>query len=204
MSKVVITGGSGDIAGAIAAQMRGLGCEVFTPTRAELNVANIKSVQDYFAKTTPDILINNAGAIVLDAIAHNDIAAHKNVIDVNLAGVFACVGALLRANKNAKIVNIGSSAGTKIHANWSSYCATKAAVIMATACWAAEGIDAVCISPGRTLTKMRKSMYPCEDPASLMSPEDFAKAVVAIIQRGYERGANIDVNLHNVKEFINE
>ena len=104
----------------------------------------------------------------------------------------------------AKIINIGSSAGTKVHGAWSSYCASKAAVIMATKCWAEEGVDVICLSPGRTITKMRKSMYPNEDPNTLMKPEDFAIVVHQAINNKYSKGINLDVNISNVKELINE
>lgn len=202
--KILITGGSGNIAIALANEFKkNNNYEIYLPTRAELDVTDIEQTKEYIRKLKPDILVNNAGAISLQSIKENDINTHKNIIDVNLTGVFACTGAVLENNPLAKIINIGSSAGTKSRGDWSSYCATKAAVIMATKCWADEGIDTICVSPGRTLTKMRKSMYPNEDPNTLMTPEDFAKAVVCIIKRGYEKGINIDININNVKEIIN-
>ena len=202
--KVVITGGSGDIAHAIACEVKQqMGYEVFLPSRHELDVCNQDNINDYFNKIKPDILINNAGAILLKGIEYN-IESHLNVLNVNLLGLFLCTSAVVRLNKNAKIINIGSSAGTKPHANWSSYCASKAAVIMATKCWADEGLDTICISPGRALTKMRKSMYPNENPNTLMMPVDFARVVVKAINNEYQRGINLDVNVNNVKELINE
>jgi 3-oxoacyl-[acyl-carrier protein] reductase len=202
MKKVVITGGSGDIAKAIANELEG-SYEIFLPTRKELNVTDLDQINKYISKIKPDILINNAGAIKIQSIKENDMATQKNIIDVNLTGVFACTGAALQNNPNAKIINIGSSAGTTARADWSSYCATKAAVIMATKCWADEGVDTVCISPGRTMTQMRASMYPDEDKTTLMTPEDFAKVVVRAINGDYERGSNLDVNVNNVGELIN-
>jgi 3-oxoacyl-[acyl-carrier protein] reductase len=204
MKKVVITGGNGDIAKAIGNLLKAANYEVYLPTREELDVKNLQLIHEYFSRIVPDILINNAGAILLEDISQNNILAHKNVIDVNLTAVFACTGEVLKHNPNAQIINIGSSAGTKVHASWSSYCATKAAVIMATKCWAEEGVDTICISPGRAETKMRKSMYPNENPDTLMKPKDFAKVVLKAVQHHYETGLNIDVNVNNVKELINE
>lgn len=205
-TKVVITGGSGDIAKAISSILSATGeYTVLTPSRKELNVTDIVSVNQYLSQEKPDILINNAGAILLEDIEKNNIEKHKHVIDVNLFGIFNCTGAALQNNPKAKIINIGSSAGTKVHGSWSSYCATKAAVIMATKCWAEEGVDAVCVSPGRTTTKMRTSMYPNEDKNTLMHPNDFAKFIYKIITtNNYKKGDNIDVNIKNVKELINE
>lgn len=208
MSKtVVITGGSGDIAIAIADEIKNVfnDYQVFLPTRQELDVTDLQKVNDYFSQKNVDILINNAGAILLEDISKNNIITHKQVIDVNLTGVFACTGIVLANNPNAKIINVGSSAGTKVHGSWSSYCATKSAVIMATACWAEEGVDVVCISPGRTATKMRKSMYPDEDVRTLLLPHQFAKYVVKKIKNNdYQKGINIDVNINNIEELLNE
>ena len=206
-TKIVITGGAGDIAIAISNELikaKLNNYEIFLPNKNELDVTNIKMVNEYFKKISPNILINNAGAILLEKIEKNNIEAHKFVIDVNLTGVFACTGAVLQINPKAKIINIGSSAGTKVHGAWSSYCASKAAVIMATKCWAEEGVDVICLSPGRTITKMRKSMYPNEDPNTLMKPEDFAIVVHQAINNKYSKGINLDVNISNVKELINE
>lgn len=205
MKKVVITGGNGDIAKAIADELKRDSEHayiVLLPTREQLDVTDVRCVNEYFRRECPDVLINNAGAILLDGIERNNIAEHRRVIAVNLTGVFACAGAGLQANPKLKIINIGSSAGTKVHGNWSSYCASKAAVIMATACWAEEGVDAICISPGRTVTKMRRSMYPNEEPNSLMRPEDFAVVVRRAMEGHYPRGCNLDVNVNNVKNYI--
>lgn len=204
--KVVITGGNGDIAIAIANELKkdtAADYDILLPSRQELDVTDINAVNTYMEGVCPDILINNAGAILLEKICLNNIETHKKVIDVNLTGVFACTGAVLKQNPNAKIINIGSSAGTKVHGEWSSYCATKAAVIMATKCWAEEGVDVICISPGRASTKMRKSMYPDEDQNTLMKPEDFAVVVRQAINNKYEKGINLDINISNVKEYIN-
>ena len=202
---VVITGGKGDIAQAIANNLKKdteTHYVVKLPGRDELNVTDIEQVNAYFQSECPDILINNAGAILLEGIEKNNIEAHRRVIDVNLTGVFACTGAALQVNPKLKVINIGSSAGTKIHGDWSSYCASKAAVIMATACWAEGGVDAICISPGRALTKMRKSMYPEEDPTTLMRPEDFAIIVHQAINGAYKSGINLNVNLSNITSLI--
>ena len=102
------------------------------------------------------------------------------------------------------IVNIGSAAAIETHATWSEYCATKAAVVMATKCWAEDGLYAVVISPGRTRTKMRKSLYPDEDQSTLLEPVDFAKVVVKAVHKDYESGTHIVVRKQNVAEILGE
>ncbi len=204
MKNVVITGGHGDIAQAIAGQLREVGgYEVLTPGKDELDVTDIASVEAYFAQHVPDILINNAGYCVPQSIREADLSKINKSVGINLAGTFYCTAAALKHNPNLQIVNIASSAATKVHATWSSYCATKAAVVMATRCWAEDGLYAVAISPGRTRTKMRKSLYPDEDQNTLMLPDDFAKVVMKGVRREYTSGAHVNVNKQNVKELIN-
>ena len=135
-------------------------------------------------------------------IAETDISVEKQSIDINLIGTFNCTNAVLKLNPATKIINIGSSAGTKVHGGWSAYCAAKAAVIMATKCWADEGVDVVCVSPGRTVSKMRKSLFPDEDQSTLLKAEDFAKIVIKAIHEEYPKGSNIDVNIQNIKELL--
>lgn len=204
MKRVLITGGNGDIAKAIYNILDSTkNYEVKTPGKEELDVTDILSVKSYIDKFQPDILINNAGYVIPQSIKDCDILKSKNSLDVNLWGVFNCTSAVLSKNKNAQIINIGSSAATKIHGTWSSYCAAKAGVVMATKCWAEDGVNVVCISPGRTLTKMRKGLYPDEDPKTLLTPNDFAKIVYFAILGKYKSGDHINVNLQNIKELLN-
>jgi NAD(P)-dependent dehydrogenase (short-subunit alcohol dehydrogenase family) len=205
MRRVLITGGNGDIAKAIIDNLSESGdFEIFAPNKNEFDVTDIKSVNDYIKEIRPDILINNAGYIKPSVISNNNNLIEKKTLDINLFGVFNCTGALLEINKDAIIINIGSSAGTKARGEWSSYCAAKAGVIMATKCWAQEDVKTVCISPGRTATKMRKGLFPDEDQNTLLTSEQFAIIVKKAIDGKYEYGSNIDVNIQNIKELTND
>jgi NAD(P)-dependent dehydrogenase (short-subunit alcohol dehydrogenase family) len=73
---------------------------------------------------------------------------------------------------------------------------------MATKCWAEDGLYAVVISPGRTKTKMRKSLYPDEDQNTLMLADDFAEVVMKGVRKEYPSGTHVNVNKQNVKEII--
>lgn len=203
MKKVLITGGNGDIAKAILRRLRALGgYEIQTPGREALDVTNIEQTEAYISKWTPDILINNAGYVFPQSIADCDIKKEKQAIDVNLFGTFNCTAAVLKKNREAQIINIGSSAATKVHGTWSAYCAAKAAVVMATQCWADDGINCICISPGRTATKMRKGLFPAEDQSTLMRADDFAEVVVSAIEGKYPVGAHLNVNIDNISSYL--
>lgn len=204
MKKVVITGGKGDIAQAIAIELRKDELfEIYTPGRDELDVTDCKSIEKYIGDIKPDILVNNAGFVVPQSIKNCDLELTRKHIEINLCGTYFCTAIALKCNPNLQIINIGSSAATKVHATWSEYCATKAAIVMATQCWAEDGLYAVCISPGRTRTKMRKELYPDEDQSTLLDPSNFAKVVMKAVRKEYPTGSHINVTKQNVEELIN-
>ena len=203
MKKVLITGGEGDIAKAVRARLEKLGgYEVACPGRHELDVTDPDSAREYVERFTPDILVNNAGAVSNKSIRECDILAERRVIEVDLFGPFNCTAAVLAKNPKARIVVVGSSASVKVHGDWSSYCAAKAGVVMAVKCWAADGVDAVCMSPGRTRTKMRRGLFPNEDQSTLIDPDDFAATVVLAAQGRYKPGTHIFVTVKNVRQVI--
>lgn len=201
--KVLITGGSGGIAQAVKSLLETDGYDVFAPTRSEMDVTDWESVESVVAKFVPDILINNAGYVVPRSVKEMDLVNTKKHFDINVGGVFYCTGIALKYNPELQIVNIGSAAAVESHATWSEYCASKAAVVMATKCWAEDGLYAVVISPGRTRTKMRKSLFPDEDQTTLLEPDDFAQVVMKAVRKEYEPGTHIIVRKQNVQQLIN-
>lgn len=203
MKKVLITGGNGDIALAIINKLKEIGrFDIYAPSKIELDVTDESRVRFYINSIKPDILINNAGYIKPQSIFSSQLESDLLTIDVNLKGVFNCTNAVLLNNKDAFVINIGSSAGTKKRADWGAYCATKAAVIMATKCWAEEGVKVVCISPGRTNTKMRRSLFSFEDNDTLLKAQDFAVIIIMAIQGKFCYGDNIDVNIKNIHGLL--
>ena len=155
--KVLITGGNGGIAQAIKQCLEDEGYEVFAPTRQEMDVTSAESTETVIGQYKPDILINNAGYVVPRSMKEADLNEIKKHIDINLLGTFFCSAVALKHNPHVDIINVGSAAAVETHGTWSEYCASKAGVVMATRCWAEDGIYAVCVSPGRTKTKMRKN-----------------------------------------------
>lgn len=202
--KVLITGGSGGIAQAIKALLENNGYTVFAPTRQEMDVTSWESIDAVMKNFVPDILINNAGYVVPQSIKQMDLENTKKHFDINVGGTFYCTGIALKYNPNLEIINICSAASIESHATWSEYCASKAAVAMATKCWAEDGLYAVAISPGRTRTKMRKFLFPDEDQSTLLEPEDFAKVVMKGVRKEYPSGSNIIVRKQNVQQLLNE
>jgi 3-oxoacyl-[acyl-carrier protein] reductase len=149
----------------------------------------VKSVVSEFGKI--DILINNAG-ITRDAMLSKMTPEQfKQVIDVNLTGVFHCTQAVLPSmieQGKGKIVNTSSVTGTYGNVGQTNYAAAKAGVIGMTLTWAKElarkGINVNAVAPGFTETAMvsampdkvidkMKAMVPM---GRLGKPEDIANA----------------------------
>lgn len=201
--KVLITGGSGGIAQAIKTLLEEDGYTVLAPTRTEMDVTDWNSIEVLMKEFVPDILINNAGYIVPRSVKEMDLANTKKHFDINVGGTFYCTGIALKYNPKLQIINVGSAAAVESHATWSEYCASKAAIVMATKCWAEDGLYAVVISPGRTRTKMRKFLFPDEDQSTLLDPMDFAKVFMKAVRREYPTGTHVIVRKQNVQELIN-
>lgn len=202
--KVLITGGSGGIAQALKKKLEQEDYIVLAPTRSEMDVTNWESIEHVIKEFVPDILVNNAGYVVPQSIKEMDLESTKKHFDINVGGTFFCTGIALKYNPLLQIINIGSAAAVETHATWSEYCASKAAVVMATKCWAEDGLYAVVISPGRTRTKMRKFLFPNENQDTLLDPMDFAKVVMKAVRREYKSGEHILVRKQNVLQLLNE
>lgn len=204
LKKVLITGGSGDIAQSIKKLLESKGYNVYAPSRQDMDVTEWNSIEKIMKEFVPDILINNAGYIVPCSIKEAVLENTKKHIDVNLSGTFYCAQLGLKYNSHLEIINIGSAAAIESHATWSEYCATKAAVVMATKCWAEDGIFSVCLSPGRTKTKMRKSLYPDEEQNTLLDPDDFAKVVYNAVIHKYPSGTHLVVRKQNMTDLLSK
>ena len=201
--KVLITGGNGGIALAIKDELESEGYEVYSPGRQEMDVTDPTSIEKVVSEFIPDILINAAGYVVPQSVKDADIVSTKKHIEINLLGTFYCTQIALRYNPCLDIVNVGSAASVTTHATWSEYCASKAGVVMATKCWAEDGLYSVVISPGRTKTKMRKALFPDEDQSTLLDPSDFAKVVMKAVKKEYPTGTHLIVRKSNVQDILN-
>lgn len=162
---VVITGGEGGLARAIAATFRDAGHEVMTPGRAELDVTDESAVKDYFRLHAPDLLICNAGITRDTPLARLDERSWDEVLSVNLRGAAACATAALRGMvraRNGHIVFISSYSALHPPAGQAAYSAAKAGLIGLGKSLAKEvgsaGIRVNVVLPGFLETKMTEGV----------------------------------------------
>ncbi|MBN1315031.1 MAG: SDR family oxidoreductase [Anaerolineales bacterium] len=161
-----------------------------------------------------DILINNAGISIPAPIQETTIEQWKQVIDVNLNGVFYCSKAVFPFMQNAnsgRIVNIASFAGKRgtLFGNNISYATTKAAVMGLTVSLAIEaaryGITVNAIAPGVVETDLLKSVHSKEKRQEiaaytllkrLASPDEIATLAIFLVSdaSAYMTGEIVDIN----------
>jgi len=137
------------------------------------NVADPASVKALFATTRQaygrlDVLFNNAG-VNAPGIPLEDLTLEqwRNVVDINLTGMFLCTQEAFRIMKDQKprggrIINNGSISAHAPRPNSSPYTATKHAVTGLTKCTSLDGrkYDIACgqIDIGNARTEMAERM----------------------------------------------
>ena len=114
-----------------------------------------------------DVLINCAGYFPIKPFEQISAAEWRQVIDINLTGVFLVVQAILPLMKGrgwGRIINFGSGTFFKGTPNQSHYISAKAGVIGLSRCLATElggeNITVNVITPGLTLTEPVRRDFP--------------------------------------------
>ena len=235
MAKVaLVTGGSRGIGAAISIALKEAGYivaanyagndEAAAAFTAQTGIKTYKwSVADYDACASGiaqveaelgpiAVLVNNAG-ITRDAMFHKMTPAQwKEVIDVNLSGLFNMthpVWSGMRDRKFGRVINISSINGQKGQAGQANYSAAKSGDLGFTKALAAEGaragitVNAIC--PGYIATEMVKAIdekvlneriLPQIPVGRLGEPSEIARTVVFLASddAGFITGSTISAN----------
>ena len=107
-----------------------------------------------------DALVNNAGIANVATGLEETPEQWDHVLRVNLSGAFYMAQAALPhlLERRGSIVNISSTSGFLAGPGWTSYCTSKAGLIMLTRCLANDhgpaGVRANCVCPGWVRTPM--------------------------------------------------
>lgn len=185
MKTILITGGSGDLATAIKNTLKD-SFKVFTPSRDELDVSSVKSVQNFFDKKQFDIVINNAGTLYSSLVVESDPELWIRDINVNLIGTYLVSRYALSNNKNTRLINISSTAAYSSYKDWTSYCASKAGVLKLSEGLSLDGYEVITLCPGAIETKIRKGLN--IPNKNVMSVDEGVKPIIDAIWGKYESG----------------
>jgi len=121
-----------------------------------------------------DVLVNNAGTGTVVPADQEPLETWRQVLDVNLTGVFLCAQRFGRVMLDAgagSIVNVASVLGLVAAAQipQASYCATKGGVLSLTrelaGQWARRGVRVNALAPGWFASEMTQEMF--EDEGSM-------------------------------------
>jgi clavulanate-9-aldehyde reducatase len=152
-----------------------------------------------------DVLVNNAGVMLLGPIEHAPTEEWRRMIDANLFGVLYCTHAalpLMRAQGSGHIVNVSSVAGRVARAGSGVYNMTKFGVGAFSESLRQEGVAmgvrVTCVEPGAVATELPGHNRPevLEQMAKRfagvtpLSAEDVAGAILYAIGQP----ANVSVN----------
>ncbi|PAE09134.1 3-ketoacyl-ACP reductase [Terribacillus saccharophilus] len=209
--RAIITGGGRGIGKAIAEALAAEGAHVGLIGRSEEHIkavtanlgevktayaaADVSSLEDVTAAVNKvkdelggiDILINNAGIAKFGGFMDLDPEEWKNIIDVNLMGVYNVTRAVLPdliEQKSGDIINISSTAGQKGAPATSAYSASKFGVLGLTESLAMEvrkhNIRVTALTPSTVATDLAfENKLTDGNPEKVMQSEDIAEFVVA-------------------------
>lgn len=159
--RIVITGGMGALAQAIAAEFDNSGWIVEAPGRDELDVSCSKSVATFFSSRDVDLLICAAGIIRDAPLAKLSESDWDNVLETNLIGSARCAKAAahrMLQQRKGHLVFISSYSALHPPKGQAAYAASKAGLIGLSHSLAIEygsvGIRSNVLLPGFITTPM--------------------------------------------------
>lgn len=196
---ILVTGGSRGIGNAIKNALETQGANCIAPSRSELDISNLASIEAFFSSLDLELdgLVNNAGINIVNPIeAINDVDMEQ-MINVNLVAplkLIQYVAKGMRNKQSGKIVNISSIWGVRSKEFRSLYSLTKFGLNGLTKSLAHElGPDNILINsvaPGYVNTEMTNQNVPDELQKEIAEtiplgrfadPDEIAKLVLFLL-----------------------
>src|SRR3981189_3236656 len=157
-----------------------------------------------------DILVGNAGvAGPSSPLGHIELKPWNDVMAVNVTANFQlvrCMEPLLKQSDAGRAVFLTSAAANKAAAYLAPYAASKAALETLARAWAQETASTTLrvnlFNPGPIRTRMRATMFPGEDPATLDTPEQAAEFILPMCAPEWsETGKLYEYKTRSLKNF---
>ena len=152
--------------------------------------AAVKRTVGRFGKV--DLVVPNAGILILKHVVDTSVVEWRRVIDVNLTGAFITAAAFARqlvAQKSGgRIIMTSSLFGLRGGRENGAYSAAKFGMIGLMECMAAElapnGIQVNCVCPGQIDTDMNRQLLLDRSKMKGVSPEEVLKVLLGRIPGG--------------------
>ncbi|ORU93490.1 MAG: short-chain dehydrogenase [Cycloclasticus sp. symbiont of Bathymodiolus heckerae] len=196
---ILVTGGSRGIGKAIKKSLECKGANCISPSRNELDISSLRSIEAFFASLDVELdgLVNNAGINIVNPVeAINDVDTEK-MIKTNLIAPlkliqYAVKG--MRKKPSGRVVNISSIWGVRSKEHRSLYSLTKFGLNGITRALARElGPDNIMINsvaPGYVNTEMTNQNISSDTQKEIVetiplgrfaSPDEIAKLVLFLL-----------------------
>src|SRR5579863_2009890 len=158
------------------------------------DVSNPKEVESFFQRVDKELgglhlLINNAGLGIFRRVSELALDEWRQMIDLNLSGVFYCSREALRRFNNREggyIINISSLAGKNAFAGGAGYNASKFGLNGFSEAMMLDhrnaGVRVSTIMPGSVETEFGGSLPGSDKNAWKIAPEDIAEIVATVLR----------------------
>jgi NAD(P)-dependent dehydrogenase (short-subunit alcohol dehydrogenase family) len=146
----------------LAAELRENGTDAIATSA---DIANPEQIASAVGATVEhfggiDVLVNNAGVGDSAAVLEESLEAWEQTLRINLTGAFLATQLVLPhlIERRGNVVNVASISGVLVGPGWTSYCVSKAGVIMLAKCvandYGRKGVRANAVCPGWVRTPM--------------------------------------------------
>lgn len=199
MKNILITGGTRGIGKAIKELLNESGYNCICPSRNDLDVMNIESIENYFNNIDLEVsgLINCAGINILSDIENIDVKDVGTMLDTNLVGplfLIKEVSKIMKKNSFGRIINVSSIWGIRSKEYRTLYSMTKFGINGLTKSLARElgenNILINSIAPGYVNTEMTKQNVPLDEQEKIKKtiplgrfaePKEIAELVMFLV-----------------------
>ncbi len=199
MKTILVTGTSRGIGKAIKEELLTNGYTCIAPTREELDISDVTSIEKFFStcKTPISGLVNNAGINILGEIDTITTHSIQNMLNTNIIAPLLLIQHITKDMKQlnyGRIVNISSIWGVRSKEHRTLYSATKFGINGITKSLARElgpyNILVNSVAPGYVNTEMTQSNVPPKEQEKIQNsiplgrfaqPQEIAKLVLFLI-----------------------
>lgn len=157
-------------------------CRKVDVTDAKAFEDAVREAEAIYGQT--DLLVNNAGLMLLGSIENQDPIEWKRMLDVNVLGVMNGMKIVMedmKSRKSGTIINLSSIAGVQPFGNHAAYCASKYGVTGLTAVargeMSAHNVRVLSVNPGAVSTEL---LGHTSDPAIIDGYNEWKESVGAV------------------------